>query len=110
MQRGTPTTAAPLGSDAAQHEAVLVYHPGQFPTWLETDEPGRQQVPATAAVTNTTYAAYAPFASVLNATPPNILSEIARRLAALDREGVIRRYRAAYANGKWLVAYLMAAN
>lgn len=108
MQGSTPTAVAPLRGDAAQHETILVYFPDEVPAWKETDELRRWQAPAIATVTNTTYAAFAAFAPALHVTPPEILSEIVRRLASLDRESVIRRYRAAYSEEKWSVAYLMA--
>lgn len=51
---------------------------------------------------------YTPFSSLLHAVTPDTLNEARRRVAKLDRAGLIRRYRAAYADGKRLVAYIIA--
>lgn len=103
MQRKAPTTAAPPSGDAVQREAVLAYYPGEHPAWKEADDPGRQQAPATQ-----TAAEVAPLASLLRDTSPDTLNEVRRRVARLDRAELIRRFQAAYADGKRLVAYAMA--
>jgi hypothetical protein len=103
MRQRAPTTAAPQGGDAAKHEAVLVYHQGEFPAWREADDLGRQQAPA-----NQTAAEVAPLASLLRDTSPDTLNEVRRRVARLDRAELIQRYRAAYTDGKRLIAYVVA--
>jgi hypothetical protein len=105
MRQGAPTTAAPPGGDTTQHEAALVYHPGECPAWRETDDLGRQQAPAPATQTA---AEFAPLASLLRDTSPDTLNEVRRRVARLDRTDLIERYRRAYAYGKRLIAYVMA--
>jgi hypothetical protein len=79
-------------SGAARHEAALVYHPGECPTWKE----------------EVTAAAYTPFSSLLRAVTPESLDKARRRVARLDRAELIRRFQAAYADDKRLVAYVMA--
>jgi hypothetical protein len=79
---------------AARHEAALVYHSGECPRWKE-------EVVVAAA-------AYAPFSSLLRAVTPEALDKARRRVARLDRAELIRRFQAAYADGKRLVAYVMA--
>lgn len=51
---------------------------------------------------------FAPLASLLRASPPDALSEARRRVAKLDRDSLIGRFRAAFADGKRLVAFVMA--
>ncbi|WP_295997167.1 hypothetical protein [Rugamonas sp.] len=72
--------------------AELVFHPGECPAWKEE------------AVTP----AYEPFSSLLHSVAPDTLDEARRRVAKLDRADLIQRYRAAYADGKRLTAYVMA--
>lgn len=108
MRPRTPTTTPTASGDAAKHGDVLVYHPGECPAWKAGGEIGRQQGPA-APATQTAAAVYTPLVSLLHATPPDTLSEARRRVALLDRAELIRRYVAAYADGKRLVAYVMAS-
>lgn len=93
MRQKAPTTAAPPGGDTPQHEVVL-----------DDDDLGRQQAPAPA----TQAATFMPPASLLHDTSPDTLNEVRRRVAQLDRAELIQRYRTAYADGKRLVAYVMA--
>jgi hypothetical protein len=102
MRQKAPTSAAPQVSDT-QREAVYVCDPDGW-VWKE-EEPGRMKTPAPATPTA---AAYAPLASLLRDAPPDTLNEVRRRVAGLDRTDLIERYRTAYADGKRLVAYLMA--
>lgn len=51
---------------------------------------------------------FAPLAELLRATAPAALSEARRRVAALDRGGLLNKFRAAFAAGKRLVAFIMA--
>lgn len=51
---------------------------------------------------------FAPLALLLRASAPGALDEARRRIAKLDRAALIQQYRAAYAAGKLLAAYLMA--
>jgi hypothetical protein len=104
MQQKAPTAAAPPGDNTTQHEAALVYHPGERPGWRDADDLGRQQVPAPAIQPTE----FAPLASLLRGTSPDTLSEVRRRVARLDRIDLIQRYRAAYADGKRLAAHVMA--
>jgi hypothetical protein len=50
----------------------------------------------------------APLASLLRASAPDALSEARRRVAKLDRGSLIGRFRLAFAEGKRLVAFVMA--
>jgi hypothetical protein len=102
MRQKAPTTAAPQHGDI-QREAVYVCDPDEW-VWKEA-EPGRLQTPAPATPTA---AAYASLASLLRDAPPDTLNEVRRRVARLDRTDLIERYRTAYADGKRLVAYVMA--
>jgi hypothetical protein len=97
MRRDAPTTAATPGGDTTQHEAVLVYHPDGC-EWTTPDAPAP---PIQSAE-------FAPLASLLRDTSPDTLNEVQRRIARLDRAELIMRYRAAYADGKRLVVYVMA--
>src|SRR5471032_1983910 len=83
-----------IDSGSAQHEAELVYRPGERPAWQEAPTP--------------TAAAYAPFSSLLRMVTPESLDKARQRVAKLDRAELIQRYRAAYADGKRLIAYIMA--
>jgi len=51
---------------------------------------------------------FASLAPLLRASAPGALDEARRRIAKLDRVSLIQQYRAAYAGGKLLAAYLMA--
>lgn len=51
---------------------------------------------------------FAPLAPLLRASVPEALSEARRRVAKLDRDSLIGRFRAAFADGKRLVAFVMA--
>lgn len=104
MRRKAPTATAPSGGDATQNGAVFVYHQGESPAWKEADDLGRQQVPAPA----TQRPEFAPLASLLSDAPLDTLNEVRRRVEHLDRVDLIERYRTAYADGKRLVAYVMA--
>jgi hypothetical protein len=95
---------APPGGDATQHEAVLVYRPDEQ-AWKEgAADLGQQQAPAPTIPST----AFAPLSSLLRAAPPATLNEARRRVAHLDRTDLIERYRTAYADGKRLIAYIMA--
>jgi hypothetical protein len=83
-----------IDGGAAQHEAELVYRPGERPAWREA--------------ANQTVAEYAPFSSLLRTVTPNTLDEARRRVAKLDRADLIQRYRSAHTDGKRLAAYVMA--
>jgi hypothetical protein len=83
-----------IDGGAARHEAELVYHPGERPAWQE-------------AATSTA-AAYVPFSSLLRTVAPDSLDKARQRVAKLNRADLIRRYGAAYLDGKPLIAYVMA--
>lgn len=51
---------------------------------------------------------YTPFSSLFHAVTPDTLGEARRRVAKLGRADLIQRYRAAFAGGVRLVAYVMA--
>lgn len=104
MRQEASTAASPLGGDAAQHEAVLAYYPGEHPAWKEADDARPQQAPASAAQPSESV----PLASLLRDVAPGTLNEVRRRVARLERADLIERYRTAYADGMRLVAYVMA--
>jgi hypothetical protein len=104
MRQKAPTAAASSGRGKAQHEAVLAYYPGEHPAWKEVNNSGPQQAPAS---TNQP-TEFTPLAELLHGTSPDTLSEVRRRVVQLDRTDLIERYRTAYADGKRLVAHIMA--
>jgi hypothetical protein len=65
----------------------------------------RRDAPAAAEPSATVYT---PFSSLLHAVTPDTLDEARRRAAKLGRADLIQRYRAAFADGRRLVAYVMA--
>lgn len=93
MRQKTPTAAAPPSCDATQHETVLAYYPGEHPSWREADDARPVE--------------FTPLTELLSGTSPDTLDEARRRVAKLDRADLIQRYRAAYADGKRLTAYVM---
>lgn len=104
MRQKALIAAAPPSGDAVQREIVLAYYPGERPAWKEADDPGPQQ--ALASITQP--AEFTPLSERLRGTSPDTLSEVQRRVARLDRSGLIQRYRVVYACGKRLAAHVVA--
>jgi hypothetical protein len=96
--------AASPNCGSTQHTAVFAYHPGECPAWKADDDLGPKQSPSPA----TQPAEFAPLAALLSGAPSDALNEVRRRVARLDRIDLIARYQTAYADGKRLVAYVMA--
>jgi hypothetical protein len=108
MRQNAPTTAAPPCGGAAQHEQEFVYYDGEHPGWRISDGLDEQQ--ANARATTTSSAPYMPLTMMQHAASLDTLHEVHIKVARLSRAEVIRRYRAAYAAGKRLIAGVMAAN
>lgn len=103
-QENPVSTAAQQWADSTRPDTVLAYDPVAT-VWKDADDvaPQRAVIPALPVGS-----AYAPLAPLLRATRPDVLGEARRRIAGLGRPELTRRYRSAYAEGKRLVAYLMA--
>jgi len=98
------STTAQQWTNSTQPDTVLAYDADES-VWKAADNLLPQRAGAPSLLVGS---AYAPLVSLLRATRPDALSEVRRRISALGREELTRRYRSAYAAGKRLVAYLMA--
>jgi hypothetical protein len=107
MRQNAPTTAASPVGGVAQHEQEFVYHEGEHPGWRASDNLGEQH--ANGRVAPVSPAASMPLTMMQHAASPEALHEVRVKVARLERVEVIQRYRAAYANGKRLIAGVMAA-
>lgn len=96
-----------LLSTSVQCDDEFVYQSGRYPAWRKLSDLDHQGGHTSNSTTQT--CACAPLTLMAFEVPPDTLEEVRRRVAKLDRPDVIQRYQDAYANGKRLVAAVMAA-
>lgn len=105
-QHASATAAPPCGGDA-QNGQEYVYHDGEHLGWRPSDDLGVQH--SNSHVAAGFAASYMPLTMMKHAASPNMLHEVRVKVSRLARTDVSQRYRTAYADGKRLIAGIMAA-
>lgn len=107
MSMADRAKTAPLSVAGVRGGDELVYHDGESPAWRMTYDLGGQHASVHAPAVLPT--SYMPLTLLHHAAAPDDLYEVRRRVAQRPLGDLIQRYRAAFADGKRLVAGIMAA-
>lgn len=107
MSMANRAKTAPLSVAGVRGGDQLLYHDGESPGWRMTYDLGEQHASVHAPAVLLT--SYMPLTLLHHAAPPDDLYEVRRRVAQRTLGDLIQRYRAAFTDGKRLVAGIMAA-
>jgi len=106
MGKHTSTMVVLPAGGTTLHEEEFVYHDGEHPGWIESSSLGERRT--TAHASGVPVVVPMPLTMLQYSVQHLTLHELYRRVSLLARDDLIHRYRNAYADGKRLVAGIMA--